>query len=110
MRSHKLNQTPDAYLRQIECVRDAYLRSLQLGVARLWRLRPIRIGQIVVKVLDLLRNLFQLLRVLGDDVLANEFGTSELLATQRAQPLICRQLNAIGRNKGLDLSTKARIK
>lgn len=43
-------------------------------------------------------------------MLANEFGTPELLAAQWAQPLVSRQLNTIGSNKGLDLSSKARIK
>jgi hypothetical protein len=57
----------------------------------------------VVEEVDLDAHLVQLVLVLRLEVLAHELGTLELLARQRAQPLVLRQLDRVRRHERLHL-------
>lgn len=70
------------------------------AVARiLGQLRPLRVPQVVVEVLDVLAHLVDLLAVLVEDVLAHKVGALELFARQRAQPLVLGQFLRVGRHE-----------
>lgn len=54
-------------------------------------------------MLAYLRDFLELVGVLAGDVLAHELGALELLATEWAQPLVLRELDAVRRDERLRL-------